>query len=88
MVAAKFCPAYAKAEDNLGVDSSISSDGTLDMSDAGTIHDLQTSFRALVKDASNKKLRSSLNKALGILKPIAAERQDSNGNVNVSSAQS
>ena len=84
---AKFCPDYGDAEVKLGTDSDITSDGTLDMSDAGTVHDLQTSFRALVKDTSNTKLRNSLNKALGILKPIAGEREDSNGNVNVSNSQ-
>jgi hypothetical protein len=57
------------------------------MSDAGTGHDLQSAFRTLLKDTSNSKLRNSLNKALGILKPIAAEPEDSNGNVNVSNSQ-
>ncbi len=85
--AAKFCPDWANVAIALSTDSMITGNGTLDMSDAGTVHDLQNAFRTLLKDTSNGKLRNSLNKALRILKPIAAEAEDSNGNVNVSNSQ-
>ena len=81
-------PDFSEVSTPLSTDVASSQDGsTLNLSDAGTDHDLQNALQTLLRDTSNSALESQLNQALALIRPIAAEPADSNGNVNISQSQ-